>query len=88
MRPDEDSKLTTVRELLDIYTFRLQMAEAGVTHPPKMVIDTVRHFVEALRDYDPDDQVLVTIHGDGEGAFSVQGIEIGRIPDTRRTAGS
>lgn len=66
-----------VRHYLDIYSFRKEMQEKGITNPSEEIKKFTKHFVEKLENMDLDDEIILN----DSSFFDSEGNLILTIPD-------
>ena len=60
------------KHYLFIYQRRLSMADKGVTHPTKAIVEAARELVRGLSVLPPDEKVRLEIQ-DGDALFKIAG---------------
>lgn len=71
-------KYLDVRHYLDIYTTRKEMQEKGITHPSEQIKKFTSDFVEKLRTYSLDEEIILKEDG---SFFDSKGNLIMKIPN-------
>ena len=66
-----------VRHYLDIYSFRKEMQEKGITNPSEEIKKFTKDFVEKLENMDLDDEIILN----DSSFFDSEGNLILTIPD-------